>query len=71
VERLIGLSRGSLAWRHGVVTGNSVAHRIDERGDHHVEVVVPARLAEYEPPKLHQGGSLGESTPPLRKEPDQ
>jgi len=54
----------ALAWRHGVVTGNSIAHRIDERGDHHVEVVVPATLAEYDPPKRHdRPWGLGPSTP--------
>jgi len=50
-----------LLWRHDLVTGAPLEHRIDERGDHHVGFTVPKELAAYEPPKRHPP-SLGHST---------
>jgi hypothetical protein len=50
-----------LLWRHGLVTGAPLDHRLDEQGDHHVAFVIPKTLAVYEPPKRY-APSLGHST---------
>jgi hypothetical protein len=36
----------NLAWRHGVVTGNAVTHRLEPNGSHVITITVPPVLVE-------------------------
>jgi hypothetical protein len=56
-----------LAWRHGAVRGGEVTHHIDEHGDHHIGITIGANIAEHDPPKRHDGTSLGRSIPEPKK----
>jgi hypothetical protein len=57
IVRLIESIR-RVMWRHGAVAGDRIDHRVDERGDHHLEITIPAELAEYEPTPRHLGREI-------------
>jgi hypothetical protein len=62
IARLIDAFRKTL-WRHGAVSGGELSHRVDEHGDHHIDVTISAKVAEYDPPKRHDGPWPGFTTP--------
>jgi hypothetical protein len=66
IARLVD-SVKKLVWRHGAVRGGDVTHLVDERGDHHIDITIAANVAEYDPPKRHDGLFLGHSTPEPKK----
>jgi hypothetical protein len=70
VPRLVSAVQ-NLAWRHGIVTGDSVAYRAEADGAHVITITVPPHLVDQvslpKPPL--KGGGLGAVTPDMKKEP--
>ncbi len=57
VAQLLDSFRKTL-WRNGVTKPERLTHRVDERGDHHIELEIKADEAVFDPPKRREGPSF-------------
>jgi hypothetical protein len=61
----------TLAWRHGIVTGNAVRYQAEADGAHVITITVPPTLVDQAslPKPPVKGAGLGAVAPDLKKKP--